>query len=289
MITACASPTAAPGRFRGDSPDAARAGRPGRGGMAAKWRRWWLGMAGLACLALAGHAEAGQEPWKLFLLIGQSNMSGRGAVEAIDREPHPRVFTLTKELTWRPATDPLHFDRPDRVGVGLGSSFARMLAEQYPAVTIGLIPAAVGATSIEQWQPGGEIYLATVARAREAMKRGTLAGILWHQGENDRDKASDYSALFIRMIEGLRGDLQAENVPVLVGELVHTRESNRAINAVIAELPARVPSSVFVSSEGLKDIGDQTHFDAMATREFGRRYAAAYLHLAGALKERGSP
>jgi hypothetical protein len=36
---------------------------------------------------------------------------------------------------------------------------------------------------------------------------------------------------------------------------------------------------VFVASDGLKDKGDFVHFDAASQREFGRRYAHAFLQL----------
>ena len=52
----------------------------------------------------------------LYVLFGQSNMAGRGVIEDQDRVPFPRVFTLTKEETWVPAVEPIHFDRPDRLG-----------------------------------------------------------------------------------------------------------------------------------------------------------------------------
>ena len=45
------------------------------------------------------------------------------------------------------------------------------------------------------------------------------------------------------------------------------------------ELPAKIPHTGFVSAEGLTDKGDQTHFDSESCREFGCRYAEAYLKL----------
>ena len=41
----------------------------------------------------------------------------------------------------------------------------------------------------------------------------------------------------------------------------------------------RVPRTAFVSSEGLMDKGDGTHFDTPALREFGKRYAEVYRKL----------
>ena len=105
---------------------------------------------------------------ELFLLIGQSNMAGRGVIEEQDRVPFPRVFTLTKEETWVPAVEPIHFDRPDRLGTGLGRSFGRVLAEAAPGARIGLIPAAMGGSARGQ---GPCITLTTLPEQKQTWPR----------------------------------------------------------------------------------------------------------------------
>jgi len=188
---------------------------------------------------------------KLFLLIGQSNMAGRGKVEAKDMVENPHIFMLTKDLKWVLAKDPLHFDKPD-AGVGPGSEFAREVLKADPRATIGLIPCAVGGTSLDQWKAGGALYKTAVERTREAMKQGTLAGILWHQGEADSapDKAATYPDRFETMIGQLRKDLNAEKVPLVMGELVHGHGNNDAVNVELAKTAKEVPLCVLVSSEG---------------------------------------
>jgi hypothetical protein len=237
-----------------------------------------------SAMTLAVSAQPKPENMQLFLLIGQSNMAGRGHVEPADRVPHPRVFMLTKELAWVPAVDPVHFDKPERIGTGLASIFARVLADADPQAVIGLVPAAFGGSALDEWSPGGAHYTNAVARAREAMKHGKVAGILWHQGESDSapELAATYAARFARMIAQLRADLGAEDEPVIVGETGRFRPDGAAINAVLATLPGSVPHCVFVSAEGLTDMGDQLHFDSPALREFGRRYARAWLEFNGA-------
>jgi hypothetical protein len=66
-----------------------------------------------------------KEKFHLILLVGQSNMGGRGTVEAQDKTPHPRVLMLNKANEWVPAIDPLHFDKA-AAGVGLGKTFATL-------------------------------------------------------------------------------------------------------------------------------------------------------------------
>jgi hypothetical protein len=240
-------------------------------------------------LLLAG-AVAGAQPrdLSLFLLIGQSNMAGRGVIEDADREPIPRVLMLNKELDWAPAVDPVHFDRPAIAGVGIARAFGRVLAAANSAATIGLIPAAVGGTSLTEWKPDGKLYADAVRRARAAMKAGRLRGILWHQGEGDctEELAPTYRERFAAFIARLRADLDAADVPLLVGELgeymippAGKRVYAATVNEQLALIPLKVPHCGFVSSAGLVHKGDGTHFDSASAREFGRRYALAFMAL----------
>ena len=61
-------------------------------------------------------------PRHLFLLVGQSNMAGRGKVEPQDTVPIPRVLMLDKQRTWVPAVDPMHFDKPIAGSASAGAS-----------------------------------------------------------------------------------------------------------------------------------------------------------------------
>lgn len=228
-------------------------------------------------------AQDGAAPAKmrLFLLIGQSNMAGRGKVEPADLVPHPRIFMLAKDLKWVPAKDPVHFDKTS-AGVGLCSEFARTLAKQDESLTIGLVPCAVGGTSLDAWKPGAALYTNAVTRTKEAMKSGTLAGILWHQGEADRGKpelVNSYVDRFSTMIGQLRKDLDAERVPVIVGELCQPKAGpeKTGIDAALRSIPERVPLSSCVSAKDLPH--DGLHFTAAGLRTFGERYAEAYLKL----------
>jgi hypothetical protein len=234
-----------------------------------------------------------KENFHLFLLVGQSNMAGRGKVTPADREPHPRVLMLDASGAWVPAVDPMHFDKPDAVGVGLGRTFALTLAEQNPGITIGLIPCAVGGSPIDAWRPG-EFYPPTkshpwddaLRRARQALPAGTLKGILWHQGESDSNAklAPAYAAKLHDLIGRFRRELGAPEVPFILGQLGRFAgkpwdEWRTQVDAVHRAVPQKVPHTAYVSAEGLKDKGDLTHFDADSYRELGRRYAAAYLQL----------
>ena len=229
------------------------------------------------------------QPTDLFLLIGQSNMAGRGVIEPRDQAPIPGVFTFTKDKAWAPAIDPLHFDKPNLPGVGLGRSFASTLIDLKMAKNVGLIPAAFGGSALEEWTPGSAHYQNAIARAKAALtlagKGARLRGILWHQGEADSTteaRSTTYRTRFAAMIEQLRKDLSAEAVPVVIGQLGEFFTGNpfvATVNEQLAMLPLTVPLSGFVSSQGLKDKGDAVHFDSPGLRELGRRYALAWLAL----------
>ncbi len=243
----------------------------------------------LCFTVIAAAQSRGPKDLQLFLLIGQSNMAGRGIVEAQDRAEVPRILMLNKTLEWVPAVDPLHFDKPTIAGVGLGRTFAKTLAVENPAVSIGLIPCAFGGTSLDQWKRGGELYKSALERTRHAMKSGRLRGILWHQGESDSGKeetAKSYGARFAGFIRNLRDDLNAPDVPVVVGQLgvFHSSNFSALVNEQLALVSLNVPHAAFVSSAGLVHKGDNVHFDAASQREFGRRYAHVFLSLDGSWK-----
>src|SRR3954469_4618409 len=145
----------------------------------------FLRLFAFAALSLSALAADAPKDLHLFLLIGQSNMAGRGTVEPQDQETNPRIFMLNKQNEWELARDPLHFDKPNIAGVGLASEFARTLAKRDPQMKIGLIPCAFGGTSLDQWKPGGKLYNQALDPAPTAKKSGAIDGILWHQGEAD--------------------------------------------------------------------------------------------------------
>ena len=232
-----------------------------------------------------------KEQFHLFLLVGQSNMAGRGLVEDQDRTPHPRVLMLSKNGEWVAAVDPMHFDKPGIVGVGLGKTFGTLMAEARPGVSIGLIPCAVGGSPIDTWKPGifyeptkSHPWDDAMRRAKVALKSGVLKGILWHQGESDSTEAlaPAYEAKLHDLIARMRRELNAEGIPFIAGQLgvfdeAPWKEPRRVVDRAHRELPRKVKLTAFVSAEGLKDKGDKTHFDAASYRELGKRYAAAYL------------
>ena len=171
---------------------------------------------------------ADKQDFHLFLLVGQSNMAGRGKVTATDRKPHDRVLMLNKAGDWVPATAPMHFDKPAMVGVGLGRTFGIEYAKANPNVVVGLIPCAVGGSPIAAWDVGGyhsqtksHPWDDAIPRAQLALRTGVLKGILWHQGESDskEELAKKYEAKLHALVGRFRDTLAAPNVPFIVGQM----------------------------------------------------------------------
>lgn len=244
----------------------------------------------LALVVVAQSVAAAPTDLHLFLLGGQSNMSGRGTLTETNRVDHARVFVLTKSGEWRPATEPFHWEKPKANGAGLAASFARAYADAHPGVNVGLVPVAYGGSPISSWQPGRVHFTNAVALARVALKSGTFKGFLWHQGESDSftmDRVKGYVPLFTNAITRLRQELGIENVPFVAGELgpylrnwQDPKRPNlywQAMNAEIARGVRLLPKAILVPAAGLEDVrADRIHFETPSLRRFGLRYYSSF-------------
>lgn len=218
-----------------------------------------------------------------FLLIGQSNMAGRGIIGEVDQIVNENILSF-KNGEWVKAEEPLHNDKPGMAGIGPGMSFANYLQEKY-SKKIGLIPCAFGGTAINEWQKGGTLYDNAITQTISACKTSTLKGILWHQGESDTHtptEAALYKGRLERFISDLLKDLDISGIPIIFGQLGEflkdnqTHQSYDIINQVQLEMSHSEPNYGFVTTEGLKHRGDILHFDSASQRELGVRYARCY-------------
>jgi len=235
-------------------------------------------------------AHEARGSFHLYLLAGQSNMAGRGAVAEQDKTVHRRVLTLNCDNQWVPAREPLHFDKPAYVGVGPGLAFGKALAEADTNATIGLIPCAAGGSPISAWKRKGyhsqtqsHPYDDAVKRCRIAMRRGVLKGVLWHQGESDSNPEDGplYAQRLADLIFRLRQDLQSPNLLFVAGtpaDAFIARKPEAALVIDGIETVAKADENVYrVSARHLECKTDRVHFNADAARELGRRYAEAVL------------
>ena len=202
---------------------------------------------------------------------------------------------------WYTAVPPLC--RPN-TGLTPVDYFGRTLCERLPdSISVGVVHVAIGGCHIETFMPDSIAayverraphwmtgmlaaydnapYRRLLDMARLAQQRGRIAGILLHQGESNTGDPR-WPAMVRQVYERLLTDLglDAADVPLLAGEVVQTPDHKglcEAHNPVIRRLPEVIPTAHVVSSEGLTCGPDNLHFDSEGYREFGRRYAEAWL------------
>ena len=235
----------------------------------------------------------------LYLLMGQSNMKGRGVMpEEPKRDPRIVMMHL-RDDQWYLARHPLHltgdaktFQGHDNAGVGPGLAFAETLATANPKAAIGLVPCAVGGSSIRLWQKGAKLYDEALRRAKLAQQttapvKARIRGVIWLQGEANAkpDELPLHAGRLRALIESLRADLALPDLPFIactIGEmkpeplLTHLK----AMNGIQLALPKSVPHTACVDARDLKThIGDAVHFDTAAQNEIGKRFAAKLIEM----------
>ncbi len=222
-----------------------------------------------------------------FLLIGQSNMAGRGHADEVEPIVNDRIKVL-RNGRWQPMYVPVNPDRRTS-GVCLAESFADAYTKDHDA-EVGLIPCADGGTALCQWMPGELLFDHALMQCRLAMRTSELAGILWHQGEGDcrEGRYLVYEEKCRKMFTVLREELGLPDVPILVGGLgdflvEFTKKeisvNYMKVNAALQNVAATLPRCGFVSAEGLTANPEIIHFNAVSLREFGLRYYEKFREL----------
>lgn len=258
----------------------------------------------LLCFPLLGKAEnipaSPPRDLSIYLLMGQSNMSGRGDLAQLPSAlnlPQGNLWLYGNDGKWRLAIEPLD-DATDQIdeissdakkaGVGPGLFFAKSLLKSKKA-RIGLVPCAKGGSSLSQWKPNADrtrLYGSCLARAQEAASQGRIAGVLWYQGETDAEKmetAELWSERMIALVESLRSDIGQQCLPwVIVGladrpdPLKWPRPTEAWGNLQLAqkELPKKIVRVGYVSAAGLDRNSDDIHLTTEAQSKLGPRLAA---------------
>ena len=259
---------------------------------------------------VAAPSEAHETGYDVFLLLGQSNMAGRGDYEKTDCSPIPNVYLFTaKDETAVYAAQPLlNMMSTIRKGYSmqkfnLGGPFGAKVNASTGRKVL-LVVNARGGTSIERWfsdaevmnfteADGDEGYLwgtpmpnffdEAVRRAKAASKYGTLRAVIWHQGEGNSsaEKAPLYLSQIQRFASELRTALgvSADQLPFIVGELNYALDGAANLNPYLNQISSSVPNSACVSADGCASKTDNTHFTKEGLTLLGERYADKYLEM----------
>ena len=249
----------------------------------------------------------------VFLCFGQSNMEGFPGIETQDKAGvGPRLQVLSAvdipnldrtKGHWYEAVPPLCRDNS---GLCPADYFGRTLVAKLPEhIRVGVINVSVAGCKIELFEKDtyrtyadtaapwmkdiikayeGNPYQTLVDMARLAQQDGVIKGILLHQGEsntNDKRWPEKVKGIYDNLMKDL--NLKAEEVPLLVGELVGADQGGvcASMNAIIAQLPQIMTNAHIVSSKGCAGRRDHLHFTPAGYRELGRHYAETILPLLG--------
>lgn len=223
---------------------------------------------------------------KSFLMLGQSNMAGRGFLHEVEPIYNEKIKML-RNGQWQMMTEPVNYDRPV-AGVSLAASFAEAWSKANPDEEVGLIPCAEGGSSLNDWHPEGTLFQHALSEARFALETSEICGILWHQGESDSNNGQHdtyYDKLSFIMTT-LRDELNLENIPLIIGELGDFLGKTgfgkyspeyKLVNEQLRRYAENLPNSYFVTAEGLTANPDGIHLNAVSQRKFGYRYFEAFL------------
>lgn len=287
---------------------------------------YWIKIAAFSAATLFSGAFAAPNPnFHIYLGYGQSNMAGAGDIEAADQVPNDRFLMLSgvdcsarkgstniklSKGAWAKAVPPMFHCYE---GLSVADYFGRAMADSMPGITIGIIPVAVGGTSIklfdkDQWQgyfstaaswlqawakdyeASGNDYAAIVALGKKAMEVGVIKGVIFHQGESDGADQT-WQKTVHKTYADMLGEwgLKEADVPFVAGEMLQTSNACCASkNTGVNGLKSYFPKFGVASSQGLggKDV---YHFDHAGYVTMGKRYAEQMLKLVNRTVDPNAP
>jgi hypothetical protein len=239
---------------------------------------------------------------EIFILAGESNMSGRGVVADLPDFPYAyKVKNYKNSGVWADGAEPI--DDPtgqvDSVSndstsakASPGMAFGNKLAILRPYNEVGLVPCAKGSTTIANWAKSGlsrtTLYGSMVARANEAKAAGQLKGVFWWQGWNDAENstaAANIGTNLLSMFTSLRTDVAEPNLKfVVVGlQTSNTATYRNTINTNLAALDGGLSGAIKYVAPGAISVisGDEVHASAAGQVVVGELGAAAMHTLLG--------
>jgi len=239
--------------------------------------------------------------FRVFILAGQSNMTGQGRVRELTEphnKPHDRI-RIWANGRWEYFVPSKNF--------GPGVAMAHQLAEFWPEDTIGVIKVAIGGTGILAFAPDwtkeqadrtgdgrkGNLYKDIVDAVTAARKASQfeIAGFVWKQGGKDSrsaELAKEYSDNFKKMVTAIREDVDTPKMPAFiatymsdddigkVSEDIRTRRPGLEMVLRAQNRAARdIPGVVTVHHGRLPTHADGIHFNTKGQLKLGEMVAGA--------------
>lgn len=234
----------------------------------------------------------------LFVMAGQSNMSGKGTLPEMQHVNY-HIYVFGNDYRWRLALEPI--DSPigqvDDVSRDLYAryspalSFATNLHAMEPERIVGLIPCAKGETSIMEWQQNytdQSLYGSCLKRIKAAGLAGQVDGIIFFQGEADTVDpnmaphlplaVNNYAEMFEKFVLDMRTDLGDPTLPVVFAQIGSNKNSEKYVNwKIIQEQQESVmlACSAMITSDDL-ELRDEIHYTTASYQIIGERFAEAF-------------
>ena len=274
----------------------------------------------VACALLAWPTAARADKYKVFILAGQSNMTGHGLVSELPAEyQQPRddikfaseVISGNKVPTgpvgdkWGPLkTGSATFNKAPAIGpeIGFGFAMADAMKQIAPDEHVAIIKfARSGANLREQFNPtakeGLMLYPAMISFIKEQLdflKKGgneiELAGFGWYQGEADTTGTEEDAKAFNQNLKGLiaavRKDLDAPALvfmPVRVRPNLERHVHKEIVRKAIVDVAESDGHAAWVDVDDLS-YPDNLHIDGKSQIEAGKRMAQAWMKITGHAK-----
>lgn len=222
----------------------------------------------------------------LFMLLGQSNMSGVGRVIFKKEVLNPHIFIWQNR--WEGAKDSVEAQP------GPGLSFAKELVRLFPNMVIGLIPCARPSTSISEWLKNSsqdDLYNNCLKKVNQNLRIGTVSGVLVYQGESDAQKNYEEAAVwgnrFGMLINDLRSDLHDPNLPVIFAQLDKTTSPSLYPNFEVIKQQQSLINQVavkMITTDDL-DLRDEIHLTDEGYQILGKRFALGYSSLLSSFRD----
>ena len=238
----------------------------------------------------------------VFLLMGQSNACGAGDVgdtkNYLTQHPNVRKYVQSTSNEGEQFTQTLvpfcekWYDYNSNGKASLMNSFLQKMVQQFPQQKFDVLNCSIPGSSIQSYEKGkaiemnfygndfqtgdSNIYEHCVRRTKEVLDKGggTLAGVLFHQGESD-NAASYWKPAVENVVRNFRQDLNSD-VPFIFGHIVPIPE-NEEHNKIIDSLKDPSNGIGVVSSQNLSYQSDRLHFDEQGSLGLGLRYAEEML------------
>jgi serine/threonine protein kinase len=220
---------------------------------------------------------------EVFVGAGQSNSTNCGQ-ERI-KQDSGMVSTFDGQR-WRLADDPQPGVHDNSQGGSYWPAFGDAMYERYH-VPIGVASVGHSGTSVNQWQPGGELFRWMMARIYQLGPHGCRA-LLWHQGESDVGmSAAEYAHQLEAVIRGTQRAAGWE-LPWFVARVSYhnpqspsfptTREAQKKLWDQGVALEG--PDTDLLTGDNRDEGGRGIHFSPRGLHAHGRLWAdrvAAYL------------